>query len=103
MISFSSMMKMNLWSPSANQMVRPMTLTTTMKAPPSLWQLGVTTNTIHLKLRTDNYASETTWQVINEDGDVMAEGGPIMVQNNQVVFDNDIALPASGCYDYHIR
>ena len=60
------------------------------------------TNTIHLKLRTDNYASETTWQVINEDGDVMAEGGPYNGQNNQVVFDNDIALPASGCYDFII-
>ena len=32
----------------------------------------------------------------------MAEGGPYNGQNNQVVFDNDIALPASGCYDFII-
>jgi hypothetical protein len=60
------------------------------------------TNTIHLKLRTDQYPEETTWEIIDENDDIVAEGGPYNGDANQVVFDEDIILPASGCFTFNI-
>jgi hypothetical protein len=60
------------------------------------------TNTVHLKIRTDQYGSETTWEIVDESDDVIEDGGPYSGQNNTVVYDEDIELPAVGCYTFKI-
>ncbi len=60
------------------------------------------TQVIHLELKTDSYPTETTWEVVDEStGDVLFDGGPYTNgEKNEVVFDEDMTLPASGCYSF---
>ncbi len=60
------------------------------------------TQTIHLELKTDSYPTETRWEIIDEStGDVVAEDGPYTnAQKNEIVYDEDITLPALGCYTF---
>ncbi len=60
------------------------------------------TNTIELKIRTDNYPEETTWAIYDESNNVIIDGGPYNGQTNTVVFDEEIALPATGCYEFRM-
>lgn len=59
-------------------------------------------STIHLVLVTDNYGSETTWEVIDDAGIVYSSGGPYSDSAPQLVEDVDIVLPALGCYSFQI-
>lgn len=55
-----------------------------------------------LQLTTDNYASETTWQVTAQGGGpVLANGGPYQDGTNGQVISVDWCLPV-GCYTYTI-
>ena len=49
-----------------------------------------------LTLLTDNYPSETTWSVVDGNGQTMAEGGPY--GSAQTTYVEDICV-GSGCYD----
>jgi len=62
-----------------------------------------TSHIIHLKIRTDNYPEETTWEIVDEGGSVIADGGPYNGQTQTVVFDEDIPMPAQGCYEFRIE
>ncbi|NPD84995.1 Omp28-related outer membrane protein [Lentimicrobium sp. L6] len=58
---------------------------------------------VTLDLKTDNYGSETTWQLKNEEGDVLYSGGPYtdasVLVEDQTAFD----LPVAGCYTFEIH
>jgi len=60
------------------------------------------TQVIHLELKTDNYPTETRWELVDEStGDIIAEDGPYTNgEKNEIVFDEDIELPALGCYTF---
>lgn len=60
------------------------------------------TQIVHLTLKTDNYPTETRWELIDETtGDVVAEDGPYTNgQKNEIVFDEDIVLPGLGCFTF---
>jgi len=55
---------------------------------------------VHLEIKTDNYPTQTHWEIINEaTGIEIYDGGPYSTADkNEVVFDEDIALPSIGCY-----
>jgi hypothetical protein len=58
------------------------------------------TEVIHLKIRTDNYPEETTWEILDGSGIVVASGGPYNGQKNTIVVDEDIAMTAADCYSF---
>ena len=59
-------------------------------------------STVYFTLKTDNYGSETTWEIVDANGTVYASGGPY-TDASQVVEDNiEIILPALGCYSFNI-
>ena len=60
----------------------------------------VTTNEIALFLRTDNAPQETTWDVKNSLGTVVANGGPYTQANQNI--QQTITLPQADCYTFTI-
>ncbi len=60
-----------------------------------------TENLVTLDIQLDNYANETTWAVVDANGDPVATGGPYYGMNNQQVTE-ELCLP-DGCYDFIIR
>lgn len=57
---------------------------------------------IHLEVKTDDYPTETRWELIDEStGDVIAEDGPYSNgDKNEIVYDEDITLNGIGCYTF---
>lgn len=55
-----------------------------------------TVNELLLKIRTDNAPQETTWQVTDANGLVIATGGPYDLSNN--TYNENITLLTNGCY-----
>ena len=53
-----------------------------------------------LKLRTDSYPDETSWQVKNAAGMTIAMGGNYSSTNT--VYTEEIAVPANDCYEFII-
>ena len=54
---------------------------------------------LDFNLQTDNYPSETSWEIINDNGDIVSSGGGYGLQNT--LFEQQICLTA-GCYDFII-
>lgn len=52
---------------------------------------------LNIEVTTDDYGNETSWYVVDEYGDVVAEGGPYENGYAGDVFDQDVCLP-DGCY-----
>ncbi|HMZ88929.1 MAG TPA: T9SS type A sorting domain-containing protein [Chitinophagales bacterium] len=59
---------------------------------------------IHLEVKTDNYPTQTRWEIIDEEsGDEVHSGGPYPTSDkNTVVVDEDVTLPGNGCYTFHM-
>jgi hypothetical protein len=57
------------------------------------------TENLQLTITLDNYPGETTWEVVDADGDVWAEGGPYSGFSPGTQIVEDICLP-QGCYDF---
>ena len=79
---------------TADQYPKNDTLHYTIKAAP------ITTNLITLTLHTDNAPQETTWDVKNSLGVVVAHGGPY-TQSNTFITEN-ITLPQADCFTFNI-
>ena len=59
------------------------------------------TNSITLELITDNYANETTWQLTNSNGTIIAQNGPL---SNATTYSTNIEIPISEeCYTFTIN
>ncbi len=52
---------------------------------------------LNIEVTTDDYGNETSWYIVDEYGDVVAEGGPYDDGYAGDVFDQDVCLP-DGCY-----
>ena len=57
-------------------------------------------NAVYVLIRPDNYGSEITWSLKDENGNEMASGGPYTDFNTNVV-QEEVCLPA-GCYSFTI-
>lgn len=53
-----------------------------------------------VKVRTDNNPHETTWEIKNMAGEVVASGGPYT--QSGTIINTDVELPADGCYDFFV-
>ncbi len=80
---------------------------------------AIESETITLEMRTDDYGYETYWEVVDEAGETIAEGGnqllgnigggngiaspnnPGAYANNQLIME-EIQVPANGCYEFII-
>jgi len=61
-----------------------------------------TTSNVVFNITTDNYGSETTWQLINSSGTVV-NSGPATAYANATVYQETISIPAyDGCYTFTI-
>lgn len=59
------------------------------------------TNSITLELITDNYASETTWQLTNSNGTIITQNGPL---SNASTYSTVIEIPITEeCYTFTIN
>jgi hypothetical protein len=56
--------------------------------------------TIHIEIFTDNFPSETTWDVVDAGGGTVASGGPLSAPATLHTWD--IALDCEGCYVFTI-
>jgi hypothetical protein len=56
---------------------------------------------ILVKVRTDNSPEETTWEIKNSIGEVVASGGPYAQAGT--VINTDVILDADDCYEFFIH
>jgi hypothetical protein len=52
---------------------------------------------VRLDIRLDDYGSETSWELIDENGDVVEEGGSYQDSSDGTMVGDDFCLP-DGCY-----
>lgn len=55
---------------------------------------------LQLKIRTDNAPEEVTWEILNSNGEVVANGGPYAVVNT--MYTENILLENDDCYQFFI-
>jgi len=58
---------------------------------------GIDAGTIDVSITTDNYGSETTWEIVDEAGNVLASGGPY---GNQQTYNVQAIVPANQCFSF---
>jgi len=58
-----------------------------------------TTTTLHLTLHTDQYGSETRWNIKNSAGAIVQQQ---LSHGNNQTYETDINLPASDCYTFNL-
>ena len=56
---------------------------------------------ILVKVRTDNSPEQTTWEIKNSLGDIVASGGPYA--QSGTVFNTDVILENDDCYEFFIH
>ena len=54
---------------------------------------------IKINIKTDNYANETSWQLVSENNDVILTGDSL---ENNILYEKEICL-SSGCYKFIIN
>ncbi|MBU0618155.1 MAG: hypothetical protein KKI02_10595 [Planctomycetes bacterium] len=57
--------------------------------------------TITIEIFTDNYGSETTWELVEQGGGVVASGGPYDFYN-PTLYTYDVTVDPTSCYDFTI-
>jgi hypothetical protein len=55
---------------------------------------------ILVKIRTDNSPEEVTWEIKNNNGEVVFSGGPYADANT--IYNEETTLEADGCYEFFI-
>ena len=53
---------------------------------------------ISIDISTDGYGSETTWEVVAEDGSILGSGGPY--SSNTTIPTEYVSVPASQCFEF---
>ena len=55
--------------------------------------------TIDISILTDNYGSETTWEIVDEAGNVLGSGGPY---NNTTQYNETAYVGANTCFEFKL-
>lgn len=58
-----------------------------------------TTTTLHLTIHTDQYGSETRWNIKNSDGTTIQQQ---LSHGNNQTYETDIELPVADCYTFNL-
>ena len=61
-------------------------------------QQGIAAGNISIDITTDTYGSETTWEIIAEDGTVLGSGGPYA--SNTTIPTINVNVPGNNCYEF---
>ena len=59
---------------------------------------GITAGNISIDITTDGYGSETTWEVVAEDGSILGSGGPYA--STTTIPTINVAVPGNGCFEF---
>ncbi len=62
---------------------------------------AISTNQVKVALRTDNAPQETTWEIKNSLGVVIATGGPFAEANK--LYQQTVTLPQADCYTFIVH
>jgi hypothetical protein len=60
---------------------------------------GIDAGTIDVSILTDNYGSETTWEIVDEAGNVLGSGGPY---NNTTQYNETAYVGANTCFEFKL-
>ena len=60
---------------------------------------GIDAGTIDISILTDNYGSETTWEIVDEAGNVLGSGGPY---NNTTQYNETAYVGANTCFEFKL-
>ncbi len=55
---------------------------------------------VQVKIRTDNFPEEVTWEIISSSGEVVFAGGPY--EEAGTVYTEDSVLPYDDCYEFRV-
>ena len=58
---------------------------------------GVTAGNINVDIMTDGYGSETTWEIVAEDGTILGSGGPYA---SNTPYNVNVAVPGNQCFEF---
>ena len=58
---------------------------------------GISPGNINIDITTDGYGSETTWEIVGDDGIIYASGGPY---SSNTTYNIDVTLPAGQCFEF---
>ncbi len=75
--------------------------TFTTQANPGGGSGGSSTNTIKLRLKLDDYPEETTWELVDDSGDVVDFGGPYPVSKANKLISKTLSIP-DGDYTLYV-
>jgi hypothetical protein len=59
---------------------------------------GITAGNISIDITTDNYGSETTWEVVTEDGTIVGSGGPYT--SSTTIPTVTVSIPSNQCLEF---
>jgi len=60
------------------------------------------TTLVTVTIELDNFPTETSWEITNQDGDVLADGGPYTNGQATQTIEEEVELPSLGCYGFEI-
>jgi hypothetical protein len=58
---------------------------------------GISAGNINIDLFTDGYGSETSWEIVAEDGTILGSGGPYA---SNTTYNIDVAVPGNMCFEF---
>ena len=61
-------------------------------------QQGITAGNVSIDLTTDQYGSETTWEIVAEDGTIIGSGGPYA--GNTTIPTISVNVPGNSCFEF---
>jgi len=65
-------------------------------------ELITTNKDITIEIKTDNYPDETTWSLVDGNGNIVSEGAGVNYQSNELI-SIDLELDSSMCYTFMIN
>ncbi|MGC6490608.1 MAG: T9SS type A sorting domain-containing protein [Flavobacteriales bacterium] len=97
---------------NANIQLKTLTADDMLESDNSLSQTiekaSIGTETMNLKITTDNFGSQVSWKIKNDQDSVVASGGPYSNSSNTTTYepivqdDEDISFSTSGCYYFEV-
>ena len=58
---------------------------------------GIAAGNVNIDLLTDGYGSETSWEIVAEDGTILGSGGPYA---SNTPYNIDVAVPGNMCFEF---
>jgi hypothetical protein len=63
---------------------------------------GITAGNISVEITTDGYGSETSWEIVDEAGNVVGSGGQNGTYQSNQTYSSTVAVNANECYAFNL-